>query len=68
MVGWHRFSLLSWLNGRNVYQAVWKPISQAVVLKKLATDKELANIDSELCKYFRNGQEEDDGPCEPGMQ
>jgi len=66
LVGWHRFSLLSWFNGRNVYQAVWKPISQAVVLKKLATDNELAQIDSELCKYFHNGQGEDDGPCDPG--
>eukprot|EP00088_Acartia_fossae_P007926 TRINITY_DN13731_c0_g1_i1.p1 TRINITY_DN13731_c0_g1~~TRINITY_DN13731_c0_g1_i1.p1 ORF type:complete len:431 (-),score=30.57 TRINITY_DN13731_c0_g1_i1:137-1429(-) len=54
LVGWDRFSLAKLLNERNVFQAVWKPRSQAVVLKKLGTDRELINLDNRLCNYFHS--------------
>ena len=52
LVGWDRYYPVKFINQRNVYQAVWKPLSQAVVLKKLGSDAEISELDRGLCSYF----------------
>lgn len=49
-VGMSKFRVLDILNGKNVHVGSLRPDGKGIIMKKLATDTELKELDARLCK------------------
>jgi len=67
LIGSHRWTLSKVWNERNVFLARWHSRNQTVVLKNLATDQELAQLDQAVCSFAQSHRANPAAGCVPGQ-